>query len=263
MTRTVRHRSSRTNGNTVVCGYHGRGRASVHLLFCCFALRGVERQCARPQLPGAKMCLVCNSAPSVLWWSSQSCMWLPCGSVARFVDLCVWHRTGLKFRHPFSFRFQVRVVSEICVLGSEAAVWSCSRPDGVGHLPPEQFHAMVAAALDKGKLHVGGSESVLGPSVDDDGRASGEVVGSDGCSAGADASPTASSGGAPSSGVVLLDIRNGYESTVGRFEGAVTPNTRRFSEFPEYVDSHLSEFAGKTVLAYCTGGIRCAEACVD
>ena len=31
----------------------------------------------------------------------------------------------------------------------------------------------------------------------------------------------------------------------------------RFKQWPEYVREHLDEFAGKRVVAYCTGGVRC------
>ncbi|MEY2500455.1 MAG: hypothetical protein QOI07_789 [Verrucomicrobiota bacterium] len=59
--------------------------------------------------------------------------------------------------------------------------------------------------------------------------------------------------------VVLLDIRNRFESAAGRFENAVTCDIEHFRELPEYVD-RLQHLKKKTVLMYCTGGIRCEKA---
>ncbi|XP_033624156.1 thiosulfate sulfurtransferase/rhodanese-like domain-containing protein 2 [Asterias rubens] len=56
---------------------------------------------------------------------------------------------------------------------------------------------------------------------------------------------------------LLLDCRNFYESKIGQFKGAVTPNIRKFSYWPEYVDKNLDLFQDKRVIMYCTGGIRC------
>lgn len=59
--------------------------------------------------------------------------------------------------------------------------------------------------------------------------------------------------------VVLFDVRNDYESAVGRFKNAITPSIGNFRELPEILNdySHLKE---KKVLMYCTGGIRCEKA---
>lgn len=57
-------------------------------------------------------------------------------------------------------------------------------------------------------------------------------------------------------GYVVLDVRNYYESSIGRFPGAITPPIRKFSSFRDYVDRNKELFAGKTILSYCTGGIR-------
>jgi UPF0176 protein len=59
--------------------------------------------------------------------------------------------------------------------------------------------------------------------------------------------------------VVLLDIRNRFESAAGRFENAVTCDIEHFRELPAYVD-HLQDLKEKKVLMYCTGGIRCEKA---
>lgn len=59
------------------------------------------------------------------------------------------------------------------------------------------------------------------------------------------------------SDTILLDCRNFYESKIGRFQGCLAPDIRKFSYFPSYVDENLELFKEKRVLMYCTGGIRC------
>ncbi|XP_044121228.1 thiosulfate sulfurtransferase/rhodanese-like domain-containing protein 2 [Neovison vison] len=59
------------------------------------------------------------------------------------------------------------------------------------------------------------------------------------------------------SDTILLDCRNFYESKIGRFQGCLAPDIRKFSYFPSYIDKNLELFQGKKVLMYCTGGIRC------
>ena len=58
---------------------------------------------------------------------------------------------------------------------------------------------------------------------------------------------------------VMVDVRNWYESKIGRFKDAVTPAMTHFREWPEVVES-LKEYKNKTVVTYCTGGIRCEKA---
>jgi len=60
---------------------------------------------------------------------------------------------------------------------------------------------------------------------------------------------------------VLIDTRNDYEVAIGTFEGAVDPQTKSFSEFPDWFRAHRAELAaGKTKFAmFCTGGIRCEK----
>jgi len=60
--------------------------------------------------------------------------------------------------------------------------------------------------------------------------------------------------------VVTLDTRNGFEVDVGAFDGAIDWRITKFSEFPDAVQAHRDELAGKTVVSYCTGGIRCEKA---
>lgn len=59
--------------------------------------------------------------------------------------------------------------------------------------------------------------------------------------------------------VVLLDARNTYEWSLGRFRGAVLPDIENFRELPNWVRRHRGELEGKKILTYCTGGIRCEK----
>lgn len=57
---------------------------------------------------------------------------------------------------------------------------------------------------------------------------------------------------------VMIDVRNNYESNVGHFEGAITPDVENFYEFPDWLEK--AEIPKeKKVLMYCTGGIRCEK----
>ncbi|HOX68804.1 MAG TPA: sulfurtransferase [Burkholderiaceae bacterium] len=60
--------------------------------------------------------------------------------------------------------------------------------------------------------------------------------------------------------VVTLDTRNAFEVDAGRFRGAIDWRIDKFSDFPAAVLAHRDDFRGKTVVSYCTGGIRCEKA---
>ncbi len=60
--------------------------------------------------------------------------------------------------------------------------------------------------------------------------------------------------------VVTLDTRNAFEVDYGKFEGATDWHIDKFSDFPAALAAHRSELEGKTVVSYCTGGIRCEKA---
>jgi len=62
--------------------------------------------------------------------------------------------------------------------------------------------------------------------------------------------------------VVALDTRNAFEVDYGTFEGAVDWRLRKFSDFPEAFARHREELEGKTVISFCTGGIRCEKAAI-
>jgi UPF0176 protein len=60
--------------------------------------------------------------------------------------------------------------------------------------------------------------------------------------------------------VVLVDTRNDYETDVGLFEGAMDYRLHSFTAFPAAIATDRERYAGKTVVSYCTGGIRCEKA---
>jgi len=60
--------------------------------------------------------------------------------------------------------------------------------------------------------------------------------------------------------ITLLDTRNAFEVEIGSFAGAIDPQIRSFSEFPASLEKLAPELQGRTVVTFCTGGIRCEKA---
>jgi predicted sulfurtransferase len=60
---------------------------------------------------------------------------------------------------------------------------------------------------------------------------------------------------------ILLDTRNDYELRVGSFEKAIDLNIKTFRGFPDAIKG-LNVDKTKTVVMFCTGGIRCEKASV-
>lgn len=60
--------------------------------------------------------------------------------------------------------------------------------------------------------------------------------------------------------MLVLDTRNGFEYEFGTFEGAVHLNIKNFSEFPSRLKDLPDTAKTKTVVTFCTGGIRCEKA---
>ncbi|MGB0720488.1 MAG: rhodanese-related sulfurtransferase, partial [Bdellovibrionales bacterium] len=60
--------------------------------------------------------------------------------------------------------------------------------------------------------------------------------------------------------VILVDTRNDYETKVGIFDGAIDPDMKVFTEFPDWVADNLDPAKHKKVAMFCTGGIRCEKA---
>ena len=66
---------------------------------------------------------------------------------------------------------------------------------------------------------------------------------------------------------IVIDVRNTFEHAIGRFEtaagaAAIEPGMKSFNEFAVFADRIAPECAGRKVLMYCTGGIRCEKASI-
>jgi len=59
---------------------------------------------------------------------------------------------------------------------------------------------------------------------------------------------------------VLIDMRNHYESEVGHFKGAITPDVDTFKQSLPIIEDMLQDKKDKNIVMYCTGGIRCEKA---
>ncbi|WP_350284163.1 rhodanese-related sulfurtransferase [uncultured Croceitalea sp.] len=60
---------------------------------------------------------------------------------------------------------------------------------------------------------------------------------------------------------VLVDMRNHYESEIGHFKNAVTPDVDTFRDSLDIIEEDLSAHKeDKKLVMYCTGGIRCEKA---
>jgi UPF0176 protein len=59
---------------------------------------------------------------------------------------------------------------------------------------------------------------------------------------------------------IIVDMRNHYESEVGRFKNAICPDVDTFREELSVVNEILENKKDKNLLMYCTGGIRCEKA---
>lgn len=62
--------------------------------------------------------------------------------------------------------------------------------------------------------------------------------------------------------VVMMDTRNAFEVDVGTFDHTIDYRIDKFSEFPDIVAQHKDELADKTIVTFCTGGIRCEKAAI-
>lgn len=59
---------------------------------------------------------------------------------------------------------------------------------------------------------------------------------------------------------VVVDMRNAYESEVGHFEDAITPDVETFRDELKKTPELLRVHKNKKIALYCTGGIRCEKA---
>ena len=59
--------------------------------------------------------------------------------------------------------------------------------------------------------------------------------------------------------VLILDGRTDYEYDLGHFKNAIRPPVKSFRDFPLWIRENLSAYKDKTILTYCTGGVRCEK----
>ena len=59
---------------------------------------------------------------------------------------------------------------------------------------------------------------------------------------------------------LIIDVRNKYETKIGRFTNSTDPNIKNFIEFNDFIKSKLSKNKDQNIAMYCTGGIRCEKA---
>jgi UPF0176 protein len=60
---------------------------------------------------------------------------------------------------------------------------------------------------------------------------------------------------------IVVDFRNHYESEIGHFKGAITPDVETFRESLPIINEQLQNHKeDKNLVMYCTGGIRCEKA---
>ena len=59
--------------------------------------------------------------------------------------------------------------------------------------------------------------------------------------------------------ITVLDVRNQYETKVGKFKDALTLPIENFRDFPK-ASKKLTKFRDKKIVMYCTGGVRCEKA---
>jgi UPF0176 protein len=62
--------------------------------------------------------------------------------------------------------------------------------------------------------------------------------------------------------VVMVDTRNAFEVDVGTFNNTIDYRIDKFTEFPDVIAANKEALADKTVVTFCTGGIRCEKAAI-
>ncbi len=60
--------------------------------------------------------------------------------------------------------------------------------------------------------------------------------------------------------LAIVDTRNQFEFEVGSFADAIDPGITSFSQLPRALEPLRADLAGKRIVTFCTGGIRCEKA---
>lgn len=59
---------------------------------------------------------------------------------------------------------------------------------------------------------------------------------------------------------LVIDVRNSYENYAGSFKNSISPETKNFKEFKNFIKHNRDNLQGKKIGIFCTGGIRCEKA---
>lgn len=62
--------------------------------------------------------------------------------------------------------------------------------------------------------------------------------------------------------IVMVDTRNAFEVDVGTFDNTLDYRITKFTEFPQVIADNKEKLNDKTVVTFCTGGIRCEKAAI-
>jgi UPF0176 protein len=62
--------------------------------------------------------------------------------------------------------------------------------------------------------------------------------------------------------IVMVDTRNAFEVDVGTFDNTLDYRITKFTEFPQVIADNKDKLNDKTVVTFCTGGIRCEKAAI-
>jgi UPF0176 protein len=62
--------------------------------------------------------------------------------------------------------------------------------------------------------------------------------------------------------IVMVDTRNDFEVDVGSFDNTIDYRITKFTEFPAVIEANRDALNDKTVVTFCTGGIRCEKAAI-
>jgi len=208
-----------------------------------------------------------------------------------------WKRSGAVDRYPLEeqnfSQLSVKVTKEVVSLDlSEEDRQQMIKVGPGEHLSPQEFHSVISSYLGDtheqhcGSEHASGDGSRTPGTGDDTGIGTTAIPMGEICN---DTSlppqpgpeylkvtpltpTTVPAGGSGRKDLVLIDVRNVYETEIGRFDCSASngstsrsipvldPGTRKFSEFRKFVDEKASYLADKKVLMYCTGGVRCERA---
>jgi len=59
--------------------------------------------------------------------------------------------------------------------------------------------------------------------------------------------------------LILLDVRNNYESEIGKFKNTKTLQLDTFRQLSKKINK-INQWKNKKIITYCTGGVRCEKA---